>query len=287
MIKIKNTICLLSATLIIISSCKKFNKEEPIPSYIKITKSTLSCDSILQGTTNSNISDIWVNIEGNRQGIYELPVNFPVIGTGSSLITLRAGIKTNGIAASRIIYPFFSTINIDTTLTPENQLTLAPVFTYLPETIFSWLENFQGNGFSLARTSKSDTLMYTKSDSINPLQKYGVFYIDAIRQNFYYKSTDHYVLPSNGSAVFLELDYQCDHPFVFGLIINKYQQSIETPVIYLNPHPNSFNHIYIDLSYIVSQNSDALDYDIFFGASLYSTYTKGEVKIDNIKLIHF
>ncbi len=289
MAKIKITFLLISVALIFFSSCKKFNKEEPIPLYIKIPKCTLNCDSILQGSTISNITDIWVNINGNRQGTYELPVNFPVISSGNSKITFRAGIKANGIAASRVIYPFYNTIDIDTTLTPETQLTFSPVFTYVPDAVFGWLENFQGNGFSLERTSNSDTLLYTGIDSINPLKRYGVFYIDAIRQKFQYKSTESIHIPSNGTAVFLELDYQCNHPFFVGVYKNTTIQSIASNIIYLNPHPNSFNHIYIDLSYYISQNNDAIDYNIFFGSSLDSGsgYTKGEVKIDNIKLIHF
>lgn len=288
MTKIKILIYLLSATSILHSSCKKFNEEEPIPSYIRIPKCTLSCDSILQGSTRSNISDVWVNINENRQGTYEVPVNFPVVENGNKRITLRAGIKANGIASSRIIYPFYNAINIDTVLTPENQLVFNPVFTYLSSSVFAWLENFQGNGFSLDRGTLSDTLLNLESDSINTNQKYGVFYIDAIRQKFEYKSTEKFVLPSNGSNIFLELDYQCTHPFLVGVYINKLQQSVKTPIIYINPHANSFNHIYIDLTYIVSQNSDAINYNIFFGSSLYTDeYTKGEIKIDNIKLIHF
>ena len=178
MTKSRIILYLFSATLILFSSCKKFNKDVPVPSYIKIPRCTLSCDSISQGSTKSNISGIWVNVDGNRQGTYEVPVNFPIIGTGQKTITFRAGIKANGIAASRIIYPFFNTINIDTTLTPEKQLTFSPVFNYLPETVFAFLENFQGNGFRFDRTLKSDTLFYTGNDNINPSQKYGVFYID-------------------------------------------------------------------------------------------------------------
>ncbi|PIP54090.1 MAG: hypothetical protein COX07_07210 [Bacteroidetes bacterium CG23_combo_of_CG06-09_8_20_14_all_32_9] len=278
---------IFSAILIIVLSCQKFDKEEPIPSYIRISKCILLSDSISQGSSQNNISDIWVNIDGNRQGTYEVPVNFPVIAEGNHSLMLRAGVKVNGIAASRIIYPFYNSLSFDTTFIPEKQMILTPVFTFKPETKFVWLENFQNNGFTLDRTSKSDTILYIKNDTVNTVQQYGVFYIDAIRQKFQYKSTEKYVLPSNGSEVFLELDYQCNHPFIVGVFVNKLQQSIETSIICINPHPQSFNHIYIDLSYIISQNTDALDYNIFFGASLESGYTNGEIKIDNIKLIHF
>lgn len=287
MLKKIHIYCLLSAISLILSDCKKFDKEEPVPAYIRISKVKLFCDSITQGSTQNKITDIWVNLDGNKQGTYEIPVNFPIIAEGKHNLILRAGIKVNGDSASRIIYPFYNQISIDTNFVAEKQFNLTPTFTYMPETQFVWLENFQNNGFTLDRTSNSDTLLYIVTDSINTNQKYGVFYIDTARVTFQYKSTEKYVLPSNGSAVFLELDYQCNHPFQIGVIVNKLTMSIETGIIYINPHPQSFNHIYIDLSYVISQNTDALNYNIIFGGTLESNYTKGEIKIDNIKLIHF
>ncbi|NCO54752.1 MAG: hypothetical protein COZ21_09690 [Bacteroidetes bacterium CG_4_10_14_3_um_filter_31_20] len=279
--------CLLSVASLILNGCNKFDKEEPIPSYIRISKVNLICDSITQGSSQNNITDIWVNLDGNKQGTYEIPTIFPIIAEGKHNLILRAGIKVNGISTSRIIFPFYNQISIDTNFISENKLNITPTFTYIPETQFAWLENFQNNGFTLDRTSKSDTLLYIENDSVNTNQKYGVFYIDTARKTFQYKSTEKYYLLSNGSAIFLELDYQCDYPFSIGVIINKLTLSIETPIIYINPHPQSFNHIYIDLSYIISQNTDALNYNIFFGSTLDDGYNKGEVKIDNIKLIHF
>lgn len=278
---------LLSVILLILNCCKKFDKEEPVPSYIKISKINIICDSISQGSSQNKITDIWVNIDGNRQGTYEIPVIFPVIAEGNHNLILRAGIKVNGVSSSRIIYPFYNQISIDTGFSPEQILNIIPSFTYKSETQFVWLESFQNNGYTLDKTSKSDTLLYVENDTVNTNQKYGVFYIDTARKTFQYKSTEKYYLPSNGSAVFLELDYQCDYPFGIGLIINKLTQSVETQIIYINPHPQSFNHIYIDLSYIISQNTDALNYNIFIGSTLADGYNKGVIKIDNIKLIHF
>jgi len=177
-------------------------------------------------------------------------------------------------------------ISIDTVFVAENKINIIPVFTFLPETKFAWLESFQNNGYTLERTSKSDTVLNIVTDSLST-QKYGEFIIDTARKTFQYQSTESYVLPSNSSPVFLEFDYQCDYPFNVGVKINKLSQSIETSIIYINPHPNSFNHIYINLSYIISQNSDAIDYNIMFESTLTDGYLKGEVKIDNIKLIHF
>jgi len=278
---------LISATCICVflSSCKKFDKNEEIPSYINVSKCILSCDSTLQGSTQHKISDVWVNIDGNLQGTYELPVTFPVIAEGAHTLTLRAGIKVNGISANRAVYPFFSFLTMDTVFTPEKVMVLTPVYTYKPETIFEWLENFQNNGFSLDRSLKSDTTLDTVNVYGN--QICGIFHIDANRNVFQYQSTEAYYLPSTGGAVFLEFDYQSDHPLTVGLIVNNIQNSVENSILTLKPHPQSFNHVYVDLTYTVTQNPNALDFNVFFGASLEDGYSTGEVKIDNIKLLHF
>jgi hypothetical protein len=276
---------LLSIICFIFSACKKFDKDEAIPAYIHISKCILSCDSVLQGSTQHNISDVWVSVDGNIQGTYELPVTFPVIAEGEHALTLKAGIKVNGISANRATYPFYQYLTIDTTLTPDNILELTPVYTYRTETIFEWLENFQNNGFSLDRSTKSDTTLDTTLIYGN--QICGIFHIDANRNIFQYQSTEAYNLPTTGGSVYIEFDYECDHPFTVGLLVNNVQNTVESSILTLNPHPQSFNHVYVDLTYTCNQNPNALDFNIFFGAILESGYSTGEVKIDNIKLLHF
>lgn len=280
-----NNFYFLIVIIFIVSSCKKWDKEEKIPSYISVYHATIQTDVANQGAATSNIADVWVNIDGNRQGTYEIPTTFPVLETGRRKITLRAGIKVNGIAASRIIYPFFDMINIDTVLQEGKKIIINPVYSYKSSSIFAWREDFQGNGFSLDKTTESDTLLYVIADSLG--NKYGKFTIDAIRQRFYYKSAEAYTLPKNGTAIFLEFDYRCNHPFTVGLLVNKLQTSVSTPILVINPHPTKFNHIYVDLSYIVNYNLDALNFNVIFQTVLQDGYTTGYAEIDNIKLIHF
>jgi hypothetical protein len=273
-------------SVIIFTSCKKFDKEEKIPSYIRIKNSILSCDSISQGSNRHNLCDVWVNIDGNRQGTYELPVVFPVLNTGNHVVQLRAGIKSNGIAANRMPYPFLNLYSIDTLLTPNNILELTPIYKYNSLTVFNWKENFENNGFTLARMSKSDTVLTVGTDPLNNQQHYGEYHIDSNHPVFQYKSNEAYeaLLSSN---VFLEFDYKCNYPIVVGMILNKVNSSIETDILVVNPHPNSFNHIYVNLGTTLLANIDAIDFNIFFGASLENGYDHGYAYIDNIKLLHF
>ena len=89
-----------------IISCKKGGVNE-IPSYMTIENITLD-----QNSTH-NITDAWVYIDDNLQGVYELPANFPLLAQGKHKLRVKAGIKDNGIAGTRIPYPFYSSYIVE------------------------------------------------------------------------------------------------------------------------------------------------------------------------------
>ena len=60
-----------------------------------------------------NITDAWVYLNDNLQGVYELPANFPVLAKGNQTLRVKAGIKLNGISSTRSPYPFYESF-IDT-----------------------------------------------------------------------------------------------------------------------------------------------------------------------------
>ena len=95
---------------LLLVSCEK-NDKNMIPSYIKINSI-----SINNSEETHNITDAWVYINDNLQGVYELPAHFPVLYTGNQRIRIKAGIKQNGISSTRIPYPFYEsfldTINL-------------------------------------------------------------------------------------------------------------------------------------------------------------------------------
>ena len=75
-------------------------KRNLTPAYIKIN------DIELNNSSTDKITDAWVYIENQLQGVYELPAKFPVLETGVKEIRIKAGIKNNGISSSRVFYPF-------------------------------------------------------------------------------------------------------------------------------------------------------------------------------------
>ena len=92
--------------LLIISACQKEESPNAIPAYLKIDAITLD-----ENNTSANITDAWVYFDNNLQGIYPLPTIFPVLAEGKQNISIKAGIKNNGIAAIRVEYPFYDYFN--------------------------------------------------------------------------------------------------------------------------------------------------------------------------------
>ena len=91
---------IIALILVLVFYHVKRKEINDIPSYMSINSVTLDENS------THNISDVWIYIDDNLQGVYELPANFPILDEGTHKLRVKAGIKDNGISAKRIPYPF-------------------------------------------------------------------------------------------------------------------------------------------------------------------------------------
>ena len=104
------------------------------------------------------------------QGVYELPANFPVLAEGKHSLRDRAGIKDNGIAGTRIAYPFYTSYIIDEQDFNSTQtLIVEPEVNYLDNTEF-FIEDFESSGIKIEETLISDISIIKLQDTYN---KYG------------------------------------------------------------------------------------------------------------------
>ncbi len=115
----------------LLGACELYNPTEPIPAYIHIDKIglTTSADGS-QGSNSSKITDAWVYIDERLIGCFELPVTFPVLYEGSHQLKIRAGIKVNGIAATRAPYPFYEAYTQSVDLQKGTKITVSPTVKY-------------------------------------------------------------------------------------------------------------------------------------------------------------
>lgn len=86
-----------------------------MPSYLYIEKIGLNTQ-YEQGTASHKITDAWVYVDETLIGAFELPATIPILTEGLKKITIRPGIKLNGISNTRAIYPYFTPIVKDIAL---------------------------------------------------------------------------------------------------------------------------------------------------------------------------
>lgn len=272
--------------IILLYSCE-IDEKEKIPSYINIEKIELQT-SHYQGTASENITDAWVSVNGNFIGVFELPAEFPVMETGEQKIIIKAGIKKNGISASRTIYPFYEAYEIEKVLETSKITKISPKISYKEETIFDWMEDFESAGISLDTVNSNSSLMEKIDSSVFEGQYSGFTRIKIEDSLFQFKTINKFEKPTNYSETYLEMNYKNNTEFVIGLIYET-ETSIKTiPVIYLNKKEN-WNKIYINLTQTFESYTEIKTYNLFFA------YAKGEEDEiiepkfywDNFKLLHF
>lgn len=288
----RNIFCKLLLLLFSLQSCDLINPDETAPGYIQVD--SISFDPVpTAGTTGSskskNIKDVWVYIDNEFQGVYELPAKFPVLKTGTSNITLSPGILINGIAATRTPYPFYDGFRQNVTIPELGTVTINPVASYFDSVKCSYKEEFEGSGFSLTATSLSDTVMYqTMAGDVNNFEgQCGVVVLENDDTFFEVTSTTAYDLPGSGAAVFLEFDYKVNQVMTAGIfIVNATGNPTQVAIINLNP-TETWKKIYVQLGYTVSAYPNATGYKVFFGAAKNPDVDTSVFYLDNIKVVHF
>lgn len=275
--------------LFTVVSCEIINPAEKIPAYIAIDKISLESDGTF-GTSSAMITEAWVNIDGNPIGTFELPVTFPVLDIGKHSILIRAGIKPNGIAAKRKIYPFFTRYQVDTVLTPDETMKLVPKVSYVPETKILLNETFENSGFLFDTVAGSDVaLVKVSGDRAFEGDNSGAVIVPAGKKIFKCKSSGSFSIPSNSQPVYLEMDYKNNMEFVIGIYVNISDKSeLYQSFYHVNPS-GTWNKVYVELTDMVYANLTYSSFNIFIGFEKKDQAgdATAEIYIDNLKLLNF
>ena len=130
-----------------------------IPSYIHIDYMAVSTSAHpLYGSSSSKITDVWVYADDQPIGAFELPATIPILMTGVHTVTIKPGIKIDGISELRSIYPFYMpyTASMNLVAGINNAIKINPTVVYSSSTIFQWEEDFE-QGISIDSANFSDT----------------------------------------------------------------------------------------------------------------------------------
>lgn len=269
----------LTILIILFSRCEEGESEIPVPAYLEIPKFTLQHENNAIG-----ITDVWVNVNGDLVGVFELPAKFPVIAEGSSEISLRPGIEVNGISVTRSYNPFYQTYTKTIDLNPSENTIINPQTTYHSWVNVSWEEDFE-NGHQFVKRDISDTsFVTTSSEKFSGLFS-GAIYLDTA--NWFFESyTSQLSRPnlSGAPGMYLELNYKANNPFEIGLYVYYEQIIDETNIILINS-TDEWKKIYIDLYNPLLQYPEGTPYKIYIASSHNMEKANSTIFIDDFKVI--
>lgn len=276
-------------------SCK--GKNEPLPSYLHIETVDFNYQNVsLVGNGGTNITDAWVYDNGNLLGVFELPATIALLNKGETTISVRAGIKLNGISATREFYRYYTLWEQPIILKDLDTTNIQPETQYSPDDMaISFKEEFQNVILSLDSFPPSDVPLVRTNVVNQPfyLDNYvGKATITSDKPIFKAVTSTLFLVPADqGAPIYLELDYKCNQSFVVSAIIkDPLTGTNETPIISLRSTADNdgleWNHIYIDLTdYFVGKIS-ATGFGVSFAAVYDSENSEGLVFLDNVKVVN-
>ena len=284
-------ILILPFLLFFLQSCEKFSGDQNIPAYLKIDSVYITTQPSLQGSPTHkaiiDITDAWVYVDDEFLGAFQMPANFPVLKEGKHKVTVFAGIKKNGIAATRGAYPFYAPIVLEVTFKPDSTSSVGILHTtYLSSANFLWMEDFENAGISLDTTPRSSyaigktpigsTLTFEGNHS-------GIITMDTVNKKLEIVTHSSYTIPN--APVFLELNFNINTNLIIGTVVYDNQTIIQEPVITLVPTNGKWKKIYIDLTNAVNATAGATAFKVYLSNTYTSGTLNGQILIDNLKLV--
>jgi hypothetical protein len=285
--KILHYFCFVCFLFITATSCEKFSGDQTIPAYLSIDSIYLTTNYYSEGTSSQRITDVWVYVDDEFMGTFELPARLPVLKSGKHSLKIWPGIKRNGIAATRVSYDFYNPISRDVNLVMDSTTKLGVVkTTYQSTALFVWKEDFEDISQSLDTTSGSSAwIQHTSAGS--PLtfegNHSGMVLLDSIHDFFECQTHAEYSIPA--APVFLEMNFNTANALVVGVFTYGNTTLYQTPIITLNPTNGQWKKIYIDLSTTLNAYSGMITYRVYFSALKDAGLKQSVICFDNFKVV--
>lgn len=290
---------LLLATFILSnSSCEKFDGEQTVPAYISIDTFYLQNNpEIQEGKLTHDFTDVWVYVDDQIIGAFELPAIVPVLQNGYHKLSLYPGIKYNTMSGTRgphiyiepyIIDEYYFAIDTIATFNSPK-----PNVEYYTNTNFALIEEFESISGTFIETSNSDTTiaLYPQDQSNFDrfgnnsgagylTQDYSVFEITS-----YEEDSPGFVFPV-GVPVLFEMEYNTNNTIIVGVFIREGGYITQHSILVLNSTDEVWKKAYVNLTPTVSKNPSADAFNVFIRADKESSVEVAKILLDNFKLIH-
>ena len=280
-----------------LTSCNEEEIEATVPAYLKIDDMSVRITDPIQGSASDKITDAWVFINDQLVGAFELPAVVPVLQTGNVNLKIRGGVFNNGLSNQREIYPFYDFYELDTVLNAEEVmesfpdkdgiLQNDPTVEYQPRAIFdeAWTgEDFEaGINFIVNPASDTNILRVTDQSRVFEGSASGGIFLPAGFSFAEVYTPPFSDIPTNGTAVYMELNYRCTHDFTVSIYTNNRNQQFSV----VNFRASSeWNKAYVEFSNVFASLFSATDFNIAIGLRK-PINDNAELLLGNLKLINY
>jgi hypothetical protein len=261
----------------------------------------------IYGDSSRKITDIWLSTDGDFRGAFEIPARMPLLMAGKHLVTFHAGVKVDGISATRAIYPFYTEVDTVLDLQRTQKTAFAPVFHYDPNTLVAFYENFDGPKWNLVPVAGNNNCDTFLSPDIDP--KFGgsnclkatltqskntFFFVSSGTNSSGTTSKGIFTNFSINEPVWLEISFKTDVPITIGLFAfdvtnsNGPDTGITCNDLVILAHSTQWNKVYIDLSQLlISSEPPGYYYQLYIDAVVNPGDISDNIYLDNIKILYF
>ncbi len=268
------------------AACDSIVKEAEIPAYVQIDSVIVNVEEG-QGTDHHKITDVWVNLDGNRVGTFSLPAKFPIIAKGQHTLQIWAGVLKNGISDFRERYVFFEFDEQKLDLKPNEVCKITPQIKYYDETkVDFWIEDFEAPGMKFHTTDSVNLLQQIQLDDATS-NKVGYINMPDTAKFFDFFTEEE--IPFNSRSIYMELEYKSTVTFAIGVKVKEVDGGYryDDPFTYVYPKKD-WNKLYINLNEQFNlSSSHAKAFDVYFAVPRNTNIEKSEVFLDNIKILSF
>lgn len=259
----------------LVVSCKKSGD---VPAYVYVPEVQVQTNYPEEGSSSSNISDVWVYVNGDIQGVYELPAWFPVLEEGPQTFQFIGGVKINGIATTRTAYPSYDDTLLTLNLVPGETDTIVPIIKYFTSTEFLLKEDFEnGNEFSNVERELNTANVF-EGNAV------GKVVVDTTRRAII-QSSSFFTIPSYTRTVFVELDYKNSHLLGAGVNLKTAIGNVNVFKLTITEQ-SDWNKIYINFTPEIAR-TQATEMQLYFEIDARGDSEPVDVFLDNVKIVYF
>jgi hypothetical protein len=266
------------------AGCDLINPAEGIPTYVQIDSFSFSNPNPgLTGTGRQAINSVWVYLDGESIGVFELPATIPVLLSSKRQLQLAPGVDNQGLKDYKLPYPFFSFYNIDIEPKPGEIVKLQPETKYISDLKF-WHSDFESGNVFAKLSGDTSIRIVRGQDSVLEGGAAGCISLGNGLANA--ESTTLISSFSPGTQGYLEFNYKGNLSFQVGILVIL---SSGTQYSYLAgiKAKEEWGKFYLDINQYTAQYSGALGYSVLIKSSLEEGQTGGYVLLDNIKAVWY